>query len=89
MFRSYSLFALLLLTGEYKQSIITEGDHTTFASAFVTPTFNMGNTQTGAVRSCLQMSSGDSAITGVFAREILDSRGNPTVEVRCDAYFPF
>ena len=36
----------------------------------------MGNTPD----SCLRMSS-DSTITGVKAREILDSRGNPTVEV--------
>mmetsp|Transcript_17178 Transcript_17178/g.19865 ORF Transcript_17178/g.19865 Transcript_17178/m.19865 type:complete len:477 (-) Transcript_17178:843-2273(-) len=46
--------------------------------AFVTPpTFNMGNSASG---SCLQMSS-QSTISAVKAREILDSRGNPTVEV--------
>lgn len=41
----------------------------------------MGNTQ--AVQSCLAMApgGGDASITGVLAREILDSRGNPTVEV--------
>ena len=38
----------------------------------------MGNT---ATKSCLSKSSGDSTITGILAREILDSRGNPTVEV--------
>eukprot|EP01083_Nonionella_stella_P057131 150109_1 len=38
----------------------------------------MGNSQSG---SCLQMSSSDSTISAVKAREILDSRGNPTVEV--------
>jgi len=48
--------------------------------AFVTPNFSqkMGNSQSG---SCLQMSSSDSTISAVKAREILDSRGNPTVEV--------
>ncbi len=51
-------------------------------SAFVTPTFNMGNAQARSVNPCLNMASGESTITGVLAREILDSRGNPTVEVR-------
>jgi|EP00979_Chaetoceros_neogracilis_P002661 enolase len=38
----------------------------------------MGNT---AVSTCLSASPSDSTITGILAREILDSRGNPTVEV--------
>ena len=56
------------------------------ATAFVSqPTFNMGNSQSaGRTNPCLNMASGDSSstISAVLAREILDSRGNPTVEVR-------
>jgi hypothetical protein len=61
---------------------------TSFSAAFVTPNVPnqiMGNRASSPThtRARRQMAAvGDSTITGVLAREILDSRGNPTVEVR-------
>lgn len=72
MFQLKSLFTLFLVSSN------------TFAFVTSRPSSlvnKMGNTQ--AVQSCLAMApgGGDASITGVLAREILDSRGNPTVEV--------